>query len=272
MNPTRVAQVFFSIVLISVFVIGMNGCKKDAVTNPAGTTVTPITDDLFPLTAGHVFTYKGYATAAGTGAQISDPTNSYTTFWTILTNAAPSPLGGTATAIKDSTRGPFGPGGFVVGVSRTLLIKKDPVLNDFFFMQSIGPFKRAFGITVGTNANDTLVWVPVARGSMGVGSTGAVWTAFDSTFTGAASTQVRLQIFGVIDAQETITDSSTAHVQRVAYRSRTWRKITVGGSVVQDDATTSRLWLAKDIGPVQIRIVEDTENIGHFRAMQAKNF
>lgn len=272
MNPTRVAQVFLCLVLMGVFAIGMNGCKKDEVTNPGGTTVTPITDNLFPLTVGHVFTYKGYATAAGTGAQIADPTNSYITFWTILTNAAPSPLGGTATAIKDSTRGPFGPGGFVVGVSRTLLIKKDSVLNDYFFMQSIGPFKRAFGITVGTTARDTLILVPVARGSMGVGSTGAQWTAFDSTFTGASSTVVRLQIFGKIEAQETITDSSVAHTQYVTYRSRTWRKITVGGSVVQDDATTSRLWLAKDIGPVQVRIVEDTENIGHFRVMQAKNF
>ena len=140
-------------------------------------------------------------------------------------------------------------------------------------MQTIGPFKRAFGIPYDTlSAADTLAWVAVARPSQGVGATGAQWTAYDSTFTGTGSTQVRLQIFGKIEAIETIIDSSSGHTSYSTYRSRTWRKITVSGSVVQDDATTSRLYLAKDVGPVQIRIVEDTENIGHFRVLSQKNF
>jgi len=272
MNPTRLMQLVCCFLFVGALAMGVYGCKSDSTTSPAGPTVTPITDNLFPFVVGHVYTYSGYATAAGTGSQIPDPTSAYTTFWTILTNAAPTPLGGTGTAIKDSTRGPFGPGGFVVGVSRTLLIKKDTVNNDYFFMQSLGPFKRAFGITVGTAPSDTLIWVPVARGSQGVGTTGAQWTAYDSSFTGTGNTTVRLQIFGKIETQESITDSSAGHTVYNTFRSRTWRKITVSGSVVQDDATTSRLWLVKDIGPVQVRIVEDTENIGHFRVMRAKNF
>ena len=250
------------------------GCGDDEITaTGGGTTIVPITDDLFPLVVGRKFIYTGYATAPGTGTPIPDPTNSYNTIWTVASNAAPSPLGGTATALVDSTTGPFGPGGFVVTVARTLLIRKESN-GDFLFMQTLGPFKRAFGIPVGTAASDTLFWVAVARPSQGVGSTGAQWTGYDSTFTGTGGTQVQLQIFGKIEAMETITDStdSPTATPRETFRSRTWRKITVGGLVVQDDATTSQLWLVKDIGPIQVRIVEDTENIGHFRVLKSKNF
>ncbi|MBM2839567.1 MAG: hypothetical protein HW412_95 [Bacteroidetes bacterium] len=257
------------VAVMMVLALVLAGCEEDS-TSP-GTTIVPITDNLFPLTVGNKFTYTGYATAPGTGSQIPDPTGSYQTVWTIASNVAPSPLGGVATAIVDSTRGPFGPGGLVVNVARTLLIRKDTT-GDFDFLQTIGPFKRAFGIPTGTTAADTLKWIAVARPSQGVGATGANWTAFDSTFTGAGGAQVRLQIFGRIETQETITDSTTIHTQYNAYRSRTWRRITVNGTIVQDDATTSRLHLVKDIGPVQVRIVEDTENLGHFRVMKAKNF
>ncbi len=242
---------------------------KDADTNRVTITVTvtgSITFDLFPLTVGRKFRYVGYATAAGSGSRIADPSGVYRTIWTILTNAAPSPLGGTATAIQDSTTGSFLPAG--VYAVRTLLVQKSPA-GDYSFLQTIGPFKRAFGIPTGTSAADTLKWFAVARPSLGVN---VQWSVFDSTFTGASSTLVRLEIFGKIEAVETITDSSASHATHVVYRSRTWRKITAGGSVVQDDATTSRLWLERNVGPVQVRIVEDTENIGHLRVMQSKNF
>jgi len=271
MNPTRLLQLVCCFVLICVLVVGGAGCKKDEeTTNPV--VIVPITDNLFPLTVGNKFTYGGYATIAGSGDTMPDPLSVYKTVWTIATNVAPSPLGGTATAIVDSTTLPVGPGGAGVTFARNLLIKKDSVKNDYYFMQTIGPFKRVFGITVGTAPSDTLIWVAVARGSQGVGSTGAQWTAYDSTFTGTGGSSVRLQIFGKIETQETITDSSSAHTQYLTYRSRTWRRITISGSVVQDDYTTSKLWLAKDIGPVQVRIVEDTENIGHFRVMRSRNF
>ncbi|HET6274142.1 MAG TPA: PKD domain-containing protein [Bacteroidota bacterium] len=232
---------------------------------------TPVPGDLFPLIVGHRLTYVGYATRPGSGSQIPDPTGSYRTTWTITSNVAPSPLGGVATSIVDSTTGPFGPGGLVVTIARTLFIRKDTT-EDFEFLQTIGPFKRAFGIPIGTGAADTLVWIAVARPSYGVGTPGLKWTAFDSIFTGSGGAQVRLQIFGKIETQETITDSTTAHTQHNAYRSRTWRRIMVNGTIVQDDATIIRLYLAANIGPVQMHIVEDTENIGHFRVLSGKNF
>lgn len=264
--PMRRLYTLVVVLSLPLLVLSFAGCDSDESTPPPSGGPVPITDDLFPLVVGHKLTYEGYATAPVSGTQIPDPTDSYRTVWTIAANNVPTPLGGTATAIVDSTTGPFGPGGAVVTVARTLLVQKD-ASGDFNFMQTIGPFKRVFGIPVGTTAADTLVWVAVARPSQGVGVT---WDAYDSTFTGTGGTAVRLQIFGQIETEETITDSS--YTERATYRSRTWRKITLGGTVVQDDATTSRLWLSKDIGPVQMRIVEDTENPGHFRVMNAKNF
>ncbi len=259
------------LVATGAFLLTVVGCKSDETPTNGGGGVVPITDDLFPTTVGHKFTFDGFATAPNSGATIPDPSNSYKTVWTILANGVPSPIGGTATVIVDSTTGPFGPGGFVVTVSRNLLVRKDSV-GDFFFIQTIGPFKRAFGIPVGTNASDTLISVAVSRPSQGAGATGQQWTAYDQTFTGSGSVPVRLEIFGQIQAAETIGDSSGTSTMYNTYRSRTWRKITVGGTVVQNDATTSLIWLAKDIGPIQVRIVEDTENLGHWRTLKSKNF
>lgn len=266
----------FLAILIGI-ALTFTACKDDD--NPAGggggSNIVPITANLFPLTVGNKLTYSGFATAPGTGAMVPDPTGSYRTVWTIATNAAPTPLGGTATAVIDSTTGPFGPGGFVVTVSRTLLIQQDGQ-GDYLFLQTIGPFKRLFGIPIGTNPADTLVWLAVARPSQGVGSTGAVWTAYDSTFAGTGGVDVRLEIFGQFEATETITDSTAANDgpvhEQFTYRSRTWRRITLGGSVVQDDATTSILWLAEDLGPAKMRLVEDTENLGHDRTLSGTNF
>ena len=264
--------VVFSLVVLSLVVVG---CSDEETPPTGGSNIVPITANLFPLTVGNKLTYAGFALAPGSGAQIPDPTGSYRSVWTIATNAAPSPLGGTATAIEDSTTGPFGPGGFVVTVARTLMVQQDGA-GDYSFLQTIGPFKRAFGIPVGTTAPDTLIWVAVARPSQGVGSTGAVWTAYDSTFTGTGGTQVRLEIFGQFETTEVINDSTSSIdgpvTERMTYRSRTWRRITVGGSVVQDDVTTSQLWLAEDLGPAKMLIVQDTENPGHSRVLSDTNF
>jgi hypothetical protein len=263
-------MVFSLVFCLSVIGLFLTGCSDDEASPPAGGGVVPITDDLFPLVVGHKLTYTGYATAPGTGAIIPDPNGSYKSIWTIASNAAPTPLGGTATLIVDSTTIPFGSSMMTDTTAVRFLFIQPETSGDFFFMQTLGPFKRVFGIPVGTAATDTLVWLAVARPSMGVGSTGEMWTAYDSTFTGTGGVAVRLHIFGQIEATETIQDSTGT--SRSTYRSRTWRRITVGGLVVQDDATTSQLWLAADVGPVQIRIVEDTENIGHFRVLSDLNF
>lgn len=260
---------FAATLLLAASIVVIPGCSEDAATPPpSGPSIVPITDNLFPIVAGRGYVYSGYATATN-GSPIADSNRVYRTSWTIAATSVPTPVGGVASAVVDSTTVPFGGGSFTG--TRTLLIRKDS-LGDIHFLQTIGPFKRLFGIPISGSAADTLIWVAVARPSQGVGTTGQQWTAYDSTFTGTGGSQVRLQIFGRIEAQEAITDSSAPPVVRQVYKARTWRKITLSGTVVQDDATTSRLWLEKDIGPVQIRIVEDTENIGHFRVLRFKNF
>ncbi len=251
-----------AVLIAAVFLIG---CSDDETTSPPATQIVPINADFFPVVVGHQYIYEGYATENGTGTPIPDPGGVYRTSWTILAATVPTPIGGTATGVVDSTTTSAGSG------VRTLLIKKDSV-GDIHFIQSIGPFKRLFGIAYGSTANDTLIWVAVARPSQGMGSTGQSWTAFDSTYTGTGGAQVRLQIFGIMEGVETITDSSVSHSTHNTYRSRTWRRITVSGTVFQDDATTSRIWFEDAVGPIQVRIVEDTENIGHFRVLQSKNF
>jgi len=267
-------MILFAVFSLAV-ALTIPACNDESNLSGGGSNIVPITANVFPLTVGNKLTYNGFATAPGSGAMIPDLTGSYRSVWTIVSNAAPTPLGGTATAVVDSTTGPFAPGGVVVTVARTLLIQQDGA-GDYLFLQTIGPFKRVFGIPVGTTAADTLIWVAVARPSQGVGSTGAVWTAYDSSFSGTGGVSVRLEIFGQFEDTETVSDSTTVNdgptTDRMAYRARTWRRITLGGSVVQDDATTSQLWLSEDIGPVKMRIVEDTENIGHDRVLEDLNF
>ena len=80
----------------------------------------------------------------------------------------------------------------------------------------------------------------------------------------------------MFEAAEVISDSTSIidgpATDRMTYRSRTWRRITLDGNIIQDDVTTSQLWLAADLGPAQIDIRNDTENFGHFRTLSAINF
>lgn len=258
-------------ILLLLGVALVSGCTEDSTSPPAGPNIVPITSDLFPLVAGHRFEYTGYATANSTsgGGALPDSGNVYRTIWTVGPTV-PSPLGGTAVLIVDSTT-LYLPSAGVVTIARNVLVKKDST-GDFYFMQTIGPFKRAFQISYGTTAADTLIFIPIVRPTQGAGSTGTSWTAYDQTFTGSGGVAVRLQIFGRIEAQETISDSAGTPAQHTVYRARTHRKVTVGGSVVQDDAETARLWLEPGVGPIWIRIVEDPENIGHWRYLTSRNF
>ena len=275
MVQTRWIQQLYRLSIVGLLAAGMVGCKSDSTTSPSGgSSVVPITSNLFPVVLGHHYAYTGWATApssTASGARIPDPSNFYNATWTVGP-MVPSPLGdGAAIVLVDSTHGPFGSGGSDTLIVRTLLARKDSATGDLYFLQTLGSFKRAVGVPVGTHAADTLVWVAVARPSQGVGSTGAQWTAYDSTFSSGGTTY-RLQILGRIIEQTTVTDSSAAHATHTVYRSRTSRTITVGGLPVASDIETSQLWLEPDIGPVQVRITEDNESIGHWRFLTGRNF
>jgi hypothetical protein len=246
-----------SFVVFSGLIMFSDGCKSNDTTT-APPVVTPITDDLFPLVAGHRYVYTGFLVAPNTvDSAIGISIGSYLGIWTLL----PGPSG--TWLIRDSTT--------VQGITgvRFFQIKKDSGTGGFLFRQTLGPFYRAVGATY----SDTLAWLELVNPSVGVG---VQWTAFDTTVVGhvgGLTGDVHLQIFGKIEGQVSITDSSSSHqVYPHAYRVRTWRKITAGGFVVQDDATTAKLWLVADIGPVQVNISGDTENDGLFRVLTSRNF
>jgi len=220
-----------------------------------------ITYPVFPLTIGNQYVYDGYAinTTVNGSTILPDPNNVYRASWTI----APSPIPGT-TAILDTTTLDVG---VVVTASRTLIIRQDGT-GRFEFLQTLGPFFRAFAI-LPLGRMDTTRWIPVADPSVGIGGT---WTAFDSTYTNAVANSVRLEIVGNLEAGETISDSSETPILHDVIRFRTHRNIFLDGTLVVSNFTTARLWLQKDVGPIQVHIAEDTENLGHFRTLQERNF
>ena len=255
-------SLILSIVLIIVLLF-VGGCKNsDSGTTP--TVIVPITDDLFPLVAGHVYVYTGFLVDTN---HVDDPLvpqpTPYRTSWTLLPSP-PAPAG--TWLIVDST---------TVGIStniRGFYIKKDTTTGNISFRQTLGPFYRLINATY----TDTAIWVELAKPSVGAG---VQWTAFDTTVTGnlgSQSAQVHLEIFGKIDGLQNVTDSSASHTIYSAYKVRTWRRVTATISSVtitlQDNATTSQLWLTKDVGPVQVNISGDPENYGHFRVLLSKNF
>lgn len=220
----------------------------------------PITDDLFPLALGKKFTFAGYAITTA-GATLPDPSGVYNTVWTI---GPAGPLPG-STVIVDSTTLQHPVAG-VITVARNLLIVKNPTTGEFLFAQTLGPFFRAFNI----ERTDTVRAVSIAKPELGIGGE---WVAFDSTYLDSAGTSnVRLEILGRVEGGEVVTDSSAARATWETIRFRTWRRISVNGAVIVDNATTSRLWLYRGVGPIQVLIAQDSENLGHFRTLKDKNF
>ena len=225
---------------------------------------------IFPLVNCHAYFYGGYAinTSSNGSGRLPDPNNVYRTAWRLLgPNPGPSPPAGSY-VIRDSTT--LRLGATDTTVTRSLVIIRNPLTGSFTFLQTLGPFFRALAITP-LGRIDTVRAITIADPSMGIGGT---WTALDSTYSNAGGSSVRLQIIGSLEAGEQITDSTNSpnHPTYDALRFRTYRNVFVGSSQVVSNATTSRLWLVKNIGPVQVHIAEDTENLGQFRVLKDKNF
>jgi hypothetical protein len=234
-----------------------------SVTGPISPTVI-----IFPLVSGNNYLYGGYAinTSANGSGRLPDPANVYNTSWSLSGPLpGPNPPAGSY-LIRDTTR--LHLGSIDTTVTKSLIIIRNPATGSFTFFQTIGPFFRALGITP-LGRQDTVRAVTVADPSVGIGGT---WTALDSSYTNAGGSQVRLQILGSLEGGEQITDSTSSHTTYDVLRFRTYRNVFVGSSQVVTNATTSKLWLAKNVGPVQVLISEDTENLGHFRTMKQKSF
>ena len=253
MRQFSIAAVGIALLFLSL--ISFN-CKSDNGTTNPPATVTPITDNLFPLVEGNSFDYTGYlvdTNSVKTPAP-ENPAGVFSATWTLHFD------GGNIWHFQDTT--------MVNGDTtiKKLYIRKDSATGDFAFLQTLGPFYRAVHIT----PIDTALWVTVARPSLGMNNT---WLAFDTTVNGqvnGVSAAIHFQIFGIIEAREIITDSSSSHTQYNTYRIRTYRTISVGP--ISISTTSAYLWLAAGIGPVQVDIAGDPENYGVFCVLKNKNF
>lgn len=262
MRTTNLGKQLLLVAVSLILVFVVNSCKKsDNGTNP---TVTPITDDLFPLTVGHRITYSGYLRAVGTDTNITATGAVYATSWTVVSNNVPTPIGGTSTLIMDSTTVPTGiPNPAAVVVSTPLFVKRSSATGsaNFSFLQNIALFYRTFGI----HSTDTLKWILIGKLDAGVGS---AWNAFDSTWT-TNNGQAELKIIGKFEDKEALTVGGETFA--TTYKATLTENIVVGGTTVAT-LPLATFWLAPNIGPVKMILNATTEAEGHYREFKSRNF
>ncbi|MDE3057763.1 MAG: hypothetical protein KGJ59_07390 [Bacteroidota bacterium] len=247
--------------LLLVFVV--NSCKKSS-NNPETPTVTPITDDLFPLTIGHQITYSGYLRSIGSDTNITSTGAAYLTTWTIVSNNIQTPIGGTSTLIMDSTTVPTGVANPpVVTVVTPLYVQRSSATGtaNFSFLQDIGLFFRTFGI----HSSDSLRWILIGKLDAGVANT---WKAFDSTWT-TSTGNAELEIDGNFVDKEALTVGGQTFT--TTYKLTLIEYVKVGGTTVET-APIATMWLVPNIGPVKMILNATVEANGHYREFRSRNF
>lgn len=241
----------------------VSGCKESTSEPEQG--VPPITDDLFPLVVGHKLVFSGFIRDAVTDLNIDATGAVYEGRMTITSNASPTPLGGTATLLLDSSRVPTGIANPpTIWVQTPFYIQRPSPSGsgDFAFLTNIGRFYRQLGL----NRADSLRWVLLVKQTAGVG---VEWTAFDSTWT-APTGLVRLQIVGKIDARASLTVGGQTFNP---YKVTATRKIYLGGSATPSTTgTTAEIWLEPAIGIVKFIYHSDGETPGFYREYKSRNF
>ena len=234
---------------LAVLIIFAAGCKKSSST-AVSPTITPITDDLFPLTAGHTITYTGFVRTAGTDVNDSSTGSVYAASWTVASNSATSPLGGTSNLVIDSTTAPS------PSVNSLYVLRTPPTgSSNFSFLQNV-----AF------QGTDTLTWVLVGDVEDGIT---AYWQAFDDSI-GTGSSKVELRIVGHYADQETL---AVAGHTFFTYRLAITKNILVDGLVSGDpDIPLATYWFAPGIGPVKMILNATADANGYYREFKSKNF
>ena len=229
----------------------------------------PVPANIFPLTAGHVFVYNsGTLLNLDTDVPIAGSEVGYQSTWTIAGQVAPGPPPYTSpTVILDTTKV------FGMTVPRPFFAHLEATPNEYYFLTNLGFFFRSQEIytTPGDSASgiraDSLRWILLAKPSAGVD---VEWVAFNETFTSAVVGQVRLEIKAEFEAKENLTAAGT---DWVTYRLVATRRLYLGTSTTSISTNpTAKLWLAEDVGPIQIELRGDAESNGKRQTLTAKNF
>ncbi|MBI2430244.1 MAG: hypothetical protein HYV29_15885 [Ignavibacteriales bacterium] len=275
-------SLFTLICLVSLASIAMfNGCK-DETTAPAEDKTVP--NDVFPLTAGHKFTYNGYLTVQDTETPVSGSSAVYASSWSVGSAATPlsaifgaqygayvsSKNGGrtSASLIYDSTT--VAPG---VTVFTPIFVYYDSTSHDYYYMTNLGQFFRSSVVKDSAGAAgvrmDSLRFIKLASPSAGIGGT---FTCFEQTYASYANpgavTNITLKITGKWEGKQDVTVNGQTFS---AYYIKIDRAAVVNG-VTASSGVTAKVWLVKGVGPVKMFLAGNTESPGNFRELTVKNF
>lgn len=241
-------------------ILGFNSCKKSV--DPEE--LEAVVGDLFPLTVGHKITFNGYMRDKTTNTNVDSTNAYYEARMTVVSNAAPTPVGGTSHLISDSSKVHPAP----VWVASGFYVKRaTSTSGDFQFLTNIGLFLRTFGVTHGGTASDTLKWVLLVKEGQRIND--LPWEAYDSTFTGASG-QVRLRVEGQFVGKEQLSLGGQSFT---AYKLVATRKIFLGGSqTAAVSQQTAALWLQPGLGIVKFIFDSDGETPGFERNYLSRNW
>ncbi|MFO7446011.1 MAG: hypothetical protein R6W90_06565 [Ignavibacteriaceae bacterium] len=252
--PLAIRKIIHLKLIVVFFMLAASviaGCGDD---NPSEPEVQAINEDLFPLVIGRQLVYNGYLRDPGTD-QNNTSFTAYQAKWTVASNAIPSPTGGTANLILDSTFAPVG------WVATPIIIKRNsPTGNgDMSVLQSIGSLYR----TIGISSADSLKWMDL-RFDKGFDTD---FTAFDTTLTLQQGT-VRLHCVSRLKPNVSVTVNGQTYN---TYELSTKAAAYVNGNLYEEKPFAT-FWFAPNIGPVKMIINAKGDTPGHYRELVSKNF
>ncbi|GJQ20521.1 MAG: hypothetical protein HBSIN02_08760 [Bacteroidia bacterium] len=249
------------IVAVGLALLSAPGCSKSS--EPETETVT---GDLFPLVAGHKFTFNGFIRHAVNDTNITATGAFYTGIMTVLPTAPPLPpnvpnITGTTFFISDSSFVNSSPATWVV--SGFYVKRTSSTSGDIWFLTNAGRFYRQTGVA----RTDSLKWILLVRENAVVGES---WVGFDSTYTSSTVGSARLKIDCVFDGLASISVNGQAYS---AYKLTATRSVYVGGSSTPvSQGQTAAIWLVPDLGIVKFIFNSDGETPGFERNLLSKNF
>jgi hypothetical protein len=246
MSRLKKTAALYLAMTMAVFALFTTGCKKSS--NPAAATVVPITVDIFPLTVGHSISYTGYLRAMGTDSNVTSTV--YSSSWTVVSNNAATPLGGTSNLVIDSITAP-------APSAESLYILREPPTGDanFSFIQNVSYMGA-----------DTLVWVLAGDSQDGVG---AYWHGFvDSSRSGDST--FGLWIVGHFADEESLSVGGQAFdTYRLAITTDNLIDSLVTG---EPDIPMATYWFSPGIGPVKIIVNATKQSNGYEWDYKSRNF
>ncbi len=270
------------IFLLGFFLLLWNGCKKDSTTQVDQSESVPY--NVFPLTAGHQFTFGGYLTEGSTETPIGGTEINFSASWTVtpntpLTNVFSSAVVShltktSASLIIDSMNVS---GALAKPKVTPVFVYYDSTANEYHYLTNFGYVFRSnffYDSVGGKIRKDSLRFITLAVPKTGTGKEFFVFEEnFNSyRFSPSTAVNINIKVTGNFEKKENLTlnvngkDTTFSTYYLVIKNTATVPGFTPVTSV------TAKFWLVEGIGPVQMFLAGDTEAPGSFRRLKSKNF